>query len=268
MPWRCARSRTSVMALPSAAGTSKVSTSSSMRPASIFDRSRMSLISDSRCLPEDEDVLQVVVLLLVQLAEHALDQHLGEADDGVQRRAQLVRHVRQELALVLVGDLQLPALVLDLAEQAHVLDGDHRLVGEARHQLRVALGERAAPGRARSPPRRSARPRAASARRAWCESPAARAHCSQAYSGSWRASSICTTCRVSAARPTSVPLVEVRWRRPHELAAARVWRRSLRVGRYSSPSRMKHEAAVATCTAAWRSRSARRAPGRARRSCG
>ncbi len=37
-----------------------------------------------------EDVVQVIRLLLVDLAEHPLGQHLGEADDGVQRRAQLV----------------------------------------------------------------------------------------------------------------------------------------------------------------------------------
>ena len=85
------------------------------------------------------DVLQVVVLLFVQVAEQALEQHLGEADDRVERRAQLVRHVGEELGLVLVRDLELPALVLDLAEQPDVLDGDHGLVGKglsgARHRL-------------------------------------------------------------------------------------------------------------------------------------
>jgi len=102
----------------------------------------MSLISESRCRPEEWDVLQVLVLLVVELAEHALDQHLREADDRVQRRAQLVRHVGQEFALVLVGDLELPALVLDLAEQARVLDGDRRLVGEGPQQRDLLVGER------------------------------------------------------------------------------------------------------------------------------
>ena len=69
-------------------------------------------------------------------------QHLGEADDGVQRRAQLVRHVGEELGLVLVGGLELAALVLDLVEQAHVLDRDHRLVGEGLQQRDLLVGER------------------------------------------------------------------------------------------------------------------------------
>jgi hypothetical protein len=51
-PRRLARSRTSVRALSSVAGRSKSVSSSSIRPASTFDRSRMSLISDSRCVPE------------------------------------------------------------------------------------------------------------------------------------------------------------------------------------------------------------------------
>ena len=117
--------------------------SSSMRPASTFDRSRMSLMSDEQVLARRVDVLEVVVLLLVQLAEHALEQHLGEADDRVQRRAQLVRHVGEELGLVLVGDLELAALVLDLVEQPRVLDRDHRLVGEGLEQRDVLVGERA-----------------------------------------------------------------------------------------------------------------------------
>ena len=53
------------------------------------------------------DVPQVVVLAFVEVAEHPLEQDLGEADHGVQRRAQLVRHAREELRLVLAGDGQL-----------------------------------------------------------------------------------------------------------------------------------------------------------------
>ena len=75
-------------------------------------------MSESRCLPGREDVLEVLVLLLVELAEHPLAQHLGEADDRVQRRAQLVRHVGEELRLVLAGGFELAALLLDLAERS------------------------------------------------------------------------------------------------------------------------------------------------------
>ena len=44
-----------------------------------------------------EDVVEVLLLLLVDLAEQPLPQHLREADDRVQRRPQLVRHVGQEV---------------------------------------------------------------------------------------------------------------------------------------------------------------------------
>ena len=54
--------------------------------------------------------------IFVDLAEQALEQHFRKPDDRVERGAQLVRHVRQELGLVLVRGLELPALVLDLAE--------------------------------------------------------------------------------------------------------------------------------------------------------
>ena len=37
---------------------------------------------------------------------------------------------------------ELAALVLDLVEQPHVLDRDHRLVGEGRDQLDLLVGER------------------------------------------------------------------------------------------------------------------------------
>ena len=47
------------------------------------------------------------VLALVELAEHPVQQHLGEADHRVERGAQLVGHAGQELRLVPAGDLEL-----------------------------------------------------------------------------------------------------------------------------------------------------------------
>ena len=67
-----------------------------------------------------------------------LAQHLGDADDGVERRAQLVAHVGEELRLVLARLGELAALVLDFVEQPHVLDRDRRLVGEGRRPARSA----------------------------------------------------------------------------------------------------------------------------------
>jgi hypothetical protein len=57
-------------------------------------------------------------------------RHLGEPDNGVEWRAQLVAHAGKELRLVLAPQLQLTVLVLDLVEQPYVLDRDHHLIGE------------------------------------------------------------------------------------------------------------------------------------------
>src|ERR1700730_2878484 len=46
----------------------------------------------------------------------------------VERRAQLVAHAGDELRLVLACLRQLPILVLNLLEQPHILNGNHRLV--------------------------------------------------------------------------------------------------------------------------------------------
>ena len=88
-----------------------------------------------------QDVLEVLGLLLVHLPEHPLGQHLGEAEDRVQRGPELVGHVGEELGLVAAGRLELPALVRDLAEQAGVLDGEGGLGGEGLQQLDDLRGE-------------------------------------------------------------------------------------------------------------------------------
>ena len=104
-------------------------------PASIFERSSTSLISPSRCLPLRLHALQHVAHLRRRLAVDAVEDQLGVAEDGVERRAQLVAHVGEELRLVLARDLELPALLLDLAEQPRVLDRQHRLRRERLHQV-------------------------------------------------------------------------------------------------------------------------------------
>src|SRR5205809_5457642 len=89
------------------------------------------------------DVLQVVVLLFVDVSEQTLKQYFRKSDDRIQRRAELMRHVGQELRLVLVRDLELSSFVLDFAEESRVLDGDDCLVRESLQQCDVLLGERA-----------------------------------------------------------------------------------------------------------------------------
>ena len=51
-----------------------------------------------------------------------VQDQLGVAEDGVERRAQLVAHVGEELRLVLARFGELAALVLDLSEQTCILD--------------------------------------------------------------------------------------------------------------------------------------------------
>src|SRR5262249_48907857 len=70
-----------------------------------------------------------------------LQQPLGDANDGVERCAQLVAHAGEELRLVLARFLELAALVLDFVEQPHVFDRDRRLVGKSRYQLDLLFGE-------------------------------------------------------------------------------------------------------------------------------
>ena len=67
-----------------------------------------------------QDVVEVLLLLRVQVAEHALAQDLGKADDGVERRPQLVRHAREERRLVLARRLELAVEAIELV--AHPVD--------------------------------------------------------------------------------------------------------------------------------------------------
>ena len=132
---RCARSRSSIIVLSMAVGKSKSLEVQLHAPG--LDLRQVEDVVDQReqVPPRVQDVGEILRLLVVDLAEHLLGQDFREADDGVERRAQLVRHVGQELALVLARHLELPALVLDLAEQPRVLDGQRRLRREGLEQL-------------------------------------------------------------------------------------------------------------------------------------
>ena len=69
------------------------------------------------------------------------DHHLGQADDGVERRAQLVAHIGEELGLVLARLRHLAVLILNFFKQPGVLDSDHRLMGEVHDQLDLLVRE-------------------------------------------------------------------------------------------------------------------------------
>ena len=61
-----------------------------------------------------QNVRHVVPLILIEVPRAGVEQQLGEPDDRVQRGAQLVRHVREELAFQGVGPLQLEVGLLKL----------------------------------------------------------------------------------------------------------------------------------------------------------
>ena len=60
-----------------------------------------------------------------------VEDQLVEAQDGVHGCAQLVAHVREEVGLVAARRLQLAALIIQLLEEARVVDGNPGLVGES-----------------------------------------------------------------------------------------------------------------------------------------
>ena len=76
-------------------------------PDSIFERSRMSLIRFRRSVPAPWIVCANSTWRLGEVAVGVLGELLAEDQDRVQRRAQLVRHVRQELRLVARGEREL-----------------------------------------------------------------------------------------------------------------------------------------------------------------
>src|SRR5262245_32543009 len=82
-----------------------------------------------------ENIISVLCLFLIQLTEHSLPQDFREADDGIERCAQLMRHVGEEFRLVPVGGFDLTALILYFAEEPGVLDGQDRLGSKGLKQM-------------------------------------------------------------------------------------------------------------------------------------
>ncbi len=71
-----------------------------------------------------------------------LAQHLADADNGVERRAQLMAHIGEELRLMLARLGELPTLILNFFEQTCVLDRDHGLVCEGPDKLDLLIRKR------------------------------------------------------------------------------------------------------------------------------
>src|ERR1700730_17072194 len=76
------------------------------------------------------------------LAVDAVQNKLGVAENCIERRTQLVAHIGEELRFVLASLRKLAAFVLDFVEQAHVLDGDDRLIGKRSDQFDLLGRER------------------------------------------------------------------------------------------------------------------------------
>ena len=142
--------------------------------------------------------------LLRRLAIDAVLDQLGVAQDGVERRAQLVAHVGEELRLVLARLGELAALLLDFVEQPHVLDGDRGLVGEGGHQLDLLVGERPDVGSRSMSARRPASPSRSIGTPSMVRKPPSFCASGQVYSGSVCTSGIWTTLPSSSARPVPV----------------------------------------------------------------
>ena len=96
----------------------------------------MSLISVSRSSPDGADRPRELDLLVGEVAVRVLGELLREDQQAVERRAQLVRHVGQELRLVLRGQRELLGLLLQ--RRAGLLD-----LAPAPLDLLVLLGEQA-----------------------------------------------------------------------------------------------------------------------------
>src|SRR6266568_5785772 len=79
--------------------------------------------------------------LLGGLAVCTVRHQFGVTQDRIERGAELMAHIGQELRLVLARLFKLPALVLDLIEQPYVLDRDRGLVGEGCDQFDLLVGE-------------------------------------------------------------------------------------------------------------------------------
>src|SRR6267154_1188017 len=70
-----------------------------------------------RMVPAGQDVTEEFPLLIVERADLSLVKKLGEAEDGIERRTQLVRHVGEELRLVRAGPGELLRLPLGLGQE-------------------------------------------------------------------------------------------------------------------------------------------------------
>src|SRR5438105_7573921 len=83
-----------------------------------------------------QDVAEVLRLLVIERAGLAVGEELGESDDAVEWRAQLVRHAGQKTIFGLIGPFQLDIFLLQRALDSLAI-GD---VADGAHDERAAVG--------------------------------------------------------------------------------------------------------------------------------
>src|SRR6185312_17239976 len=79
--------------------------------------------------------------LIRHLAIDVVEHQFGIAKDGVERRAQLMADISEELRFVLARDFELAALLVDLGEEAGIVDGERRLRRKGLEQLDNGRGK-------------------------------------------------------------------------------------------------------------------------------
>ncbi len=99
--------------------------------------------------PRGVDIGDVLRLLVVEVAEQPVLQHLGETDHRIQRGAQLVRHVGEELRLVPARCLELPIQAAQLVVHPVEVRGEGTefiAVGDIDVAREIARGDGLQPG--------------------------------------------------------------------------------------------------------------------------
>ena len=105
-------------------------------PVSIRDRSGEVVDDGDHALAGGADVLHVFdIALVAERAEAFADHHLGKADDGVERRADLVADPRQQVGLGVGGAIGEPPRLLQLALALSGL----RQIAEHREEIRPVM---------------------------------------------------------------------------------------------------------------------------------
>src|SRR6185312_9067361 len=84
---------------------------------------------------------QYLADLIRHLAIDVVEHQFGIAKDGVERRAQLMADISEELRFVLARDFELAALLVDLGEEAGIVDGERRLRRKGLEQLDNGRGK-------------------------------------------------------------------------------------------------------------------------------